>query len=481
MKIINALGYIMRFIIITLSIILLGLIIYLGVLPLKYFILVLLGIGVLDYLLSKFMTENGYGLIKIIPIIISIVFTIFISILIINMFKTAITIFKIHDNNVMSDKYYIVTLKDSPFKKESDIFNFDLGVYNDNSPIYRNAIAKMTKQVYFNDIEYASIELLKYALYDEKVDGILLNSFTKEYMESTYSDFVNKTNVIFTTDVEAEESVETNEIDVTKNVFNIYISGIDTYGSISNVSRSDVNMIATVNLNTSEILFTSIPRDYYVKLHDVNNLNDKLTHASIYGVNMSVATIEDLLGININYYLRVNFTSLMNVVDLIGGIDVYSDLTFTPYTNSGIRIKEGYNHMNGAMALAFARERYAYKEGDLHRVRNEQDVLIAIIKKITSNKSTITKYTSLLDEVSKSIETNMKRVDIGSIVKLILNKTPNFKIGTYSLTGTGDYAYTYSMGSQKLYVMIPDEETVRIGANNIINMQSGISLSELDI
>ena len=481
MKTINALGYIMRFIIIMLSIILMGFIIYLDILPFKYFILVLISLSLIVYLLSKYMTKNKLGLIKVVPIFISIIFTIFCTILIINLFKTAITIHKIHDDNIMHDKYYIVTLKESNFKKKSDIFNFDLGVFNDNTSIYSNTIKKMTKEVYFNEVEYSSIDLLKTALYDGSVDGILLSTYIKEYLQNTYSDFLSKVNFIYSVDVDAKEVTETSEVDVTNKVFNIYISGIDTYGDISLRSRSDVNMIATVNLNTSEILFTSIPRDYYVTLHDIDGYNDKLTHAGLYGVNMSVATIEDLLGISINYYLKVNFTSLINIVDLIGGIDVYSDISFTPYTNQGLRIKEGYNHMNGAMALAFARERYAYKEGDLHRVKNEQDVIMAVIKKITSSKSTITKYISLLDEVSKSVETNMTKSDIGKIVKLIISKTPNFKMATYSLYGTDYSAYTYSYGAQKLYVIIPNEDSVIKGSNNIINMQNGISINELDI
>ena len=240
-------------------------------------------------------------------------------------------------------------------------------------------------------------------------------------------------------------------------------------------------MLVTVNTKNHEILLTSIPRDYYVQLHDTTGYKDKLTHAGIYGINMSVNTIQDFLDINIDYYVRVNFSTLIDVVDIIGGIDVYSDKGFIPWTNTKLYIPEGNVHMNGAMALAFARERYTYQEGDRHRVQNQQDVITAIIKKVTSSTTILTKYTTLLDELSNSFETNIKTSTITTLMKHQLDKMPSWTIKNYSLNGSDSYDYTYSAGMQKLYVMIPDKETVAKAKEYIDGMENGKTLKELGL
>ena len=196
---------------------------------------------------------------------------------------------------------------------------------------------------------------------------------------------------------------------------------------------------------------------------------------------MSVNTIQDFLDINIDYYVRVNFSTLVNVVDVIGGIDIYSDKGFTPWTNKGLYIPEGNVHMNGAMALAFARERYTYQEGDRHRVQNQQDVITAIIKKVTSSTTILTKYTTLLDELSNSFETNIKTSTITTLMKHQLDKMPSWTIKNYSLNGSDSYDYTYSAGMQKLYVMIPDKETVAKAKEYIDGMENGKTLKELGL
>ena len=196
---------------------------------------------------------------------------------------------------------------------------------------------------------------------------------------------------------------------------------------------------------------------------------------------MSVNTIQDFLGINIDYYVRVNFSTLIDVVDIIGGIDVYSDKGFIPWTNTKLYIPEGNVHMNGAMALAFARERYTYQEGDRHRVQNQQDVITAIIKKVTSSTTILTKYTTLLNELSNSFETNIKTSTITTLMKHQLDKMPSWTIKNYSLNGSDSYDYTYSAGMQKLYVMIPDKETVAKAKEYIDGMENGKTLKELGL
>ena len=236
----------------------------------------------------------------------------------------------------------------------------------------------------------------------------------------------------------------------------MYISGIDTSGSISKVSRTDANILLTINTNTHEVLLTSIPRDYYVTLHSKKS-KDKLTHSGIYGINETVSTVEDLLDTDINYYLRVNFTTVIKLVDTLGGIDVYSDYDFT---RGNYHFKKGYNHVDGDAALVFSRERKLLAGGDNQRVKNQQHVIEAIMKKALNSKTILTKYTSILNSLEGSFQTNIEQDDISSLVKEQLNSMSSWEIKNNALTGTGASKSTYSMGSTLVYVMIPDESSV---------------------
>ena len=265
--------------------------------------------------------------------------------------------------------------------------------------------------------------------------------------------------ILMTIAVKLENDVQTIETTVTEVPFNIYISGIDTRGSISAVSRSDVNMVATINPITNEILLTSIPRDYYVDLYG-KNAKDKLTHAGVYGINTSIKTVENLLDTEVNYYLKVNFSTVIELVDLIGGVDVYSDKTFTAYTNKECHVVEGMNHFDGKCALAFARERYAYKIGDNHRIQNQQDVLMAIFNKITTTKDILIKYEEILTLLEDAIQTNMPKEKIYQMAKHQLDKMPKWQFKNYYLKGYDRMDYSYSYPTRKLYVMEPNISTV---------------------
>ena len=255
-----------------------------------------------------------------------------------------------------------------------------------------------------------------------------------------------------------------NEVDITKDAFNIFVSGIDTYGSVSSVSRSDVNMVITVNPNTHKVLITSIPRDYYVTLAS-KNAKDKLTHAGIYGIEESVATVENLLNIKINYYVKVNFTSLMDIVDALGGVNVYSKYSFT--SKDGYYYNQGYNNVDGKKALSFVRERSAFSEGDRTRVENQAAMIEALINKAIS-PTIITKYTSLLSALDGSFITNINTEDLTDFIKMQIDEMPEWTIENISLNGSDAFDYTYSYGGTKLYVMLPDNETV-INATTKIN------------
>lgn len=252
----------------------------------------------------------------------------------------------------------------------------------------------------------------------------------------------------------------------TKDSFILYISGIDSYGNINTTkSRSDVNIIAAINPKNRQVLLVNTPRDYYVPLDGTNGAKDKLTHAGIYGIEKSIATLNNLYDINIDYYLKVNFNTLIKFIDIIGGVDITSDTTFT---RDNVTINEGLNHLNGKEALVYARERKSYTSGDNHRGQNQQQLITAIIDKLSATPTIISKYKSILDSLNGSFQTNIK---IDMLLKLIKNElTSNSKwdVESIQVTGYDSKNYTYSMGSKYLlYVMEPNYESVDNASSKI--------------
>ena len=285
--------------------------------------------------------------------------------------------------------------------------------------------------------------------------------------------FVEKTKVIYKFTIIVKTSSVSKDLDVTRKPFNIYISGIDTYGEISSVSRSDVNMVVTVNPKTRQILLTSIPRDYYVPLHGKTGYNDKLTHAGLYGVDTSIQTVEDLLDIDINYYVKVNFSSVIKIVDALDGVEVLSDYSFTSI--DGYNYTKGYNKVNGEEALSFARERKAFSAGDNQRVKDQQALLEAMFRKCIS-PSMIVKYNSFLNSVEGSFVTNMPVDRLKALVKLQIAKKYKWIITANSLDGENSSNYTYSYSASKLYVMEPIEESVDYASKLIKSVIDGEKL-----
>ncbi len=476
-KKLNKIGIITSLILFLAILLIIYLVSKLNILPFHYLLLFIVIISLIGMFLVKIMVIKNYKLwLKIVSIICSYIIVLGIGIASIYINKTY-NFIDVINNNKMYEKYLILTLKDSNINNISDIEL--LGFYDEATDTYEKAFNSIKDKV--EKEEYSSINSLKEGLIDEEVDSIFISGVMYEYLCSEDSKFESLVKTIYEEKIEKEEvTIEKNHKDVTKDTFTIYVSGIDIYGDIALRSRSDVNMIVTVNPKTYDILMVSIPRDYYVKLRKYDSY-DKLTHAGMYGVDVSIDAIEDLLNIDIDYYVRVNFSTLVNVVDLIGGIDVRSDRTFTPFTNRTITIEKGLNHMDGSMALAYSRERYAYEEGDRHRVANQQDVISAIIKKMTSSKEVFTRYTKLLDSVSSSFQTNVEMDELTSIINYQLSKMPSWNISRYSLNGTNDMAYTYSMGEQELFVMRPDYDTVNTAKNYIESMIEGKDLSELGL
>ena len=266
------------------------------------------------------------------------------------------------------------------------------------------------------------------------------------------------------------------DVEVAEEPFTVYISGNDSYGEVTTAEgRSDVNILLTVNPNTRQILMTTTPRDYYVELPFGEGCWDKLTHAGNYGIDCSMQTLEALYDVEIDYYLRVNFSGFESIVEALGGVDVYSEYEFT--AASGHYFTQGYNAVDGPAALAFVRERYAFEAGDVQRGRNQMAMIQAIIDKAMS-PALLTGYMGLMESVSDSFVTNMPKSSVGDLMKLQLREGGSWNVVTNSVSGYVSEAYTYSDSSQLLSVMLPDEASVQYAAELIDRCESGEVLSE---
>ncbi|CYU64135.1 LCP family glycopolymer transferase CpsA [Streptococcus suis] len=291
-----------------------------------------------------------------------------------------------------------------------------------------------------------------------EIQAMVFNGVFTNILESEDPDFANKVRKLYTFKV--TKQVETTVEQASGASFNIYISGIDTYGPISTVSRSDVNIIMTVNRTTHKILLTTTPRDSYVAIADGGqNQYDKLTHAGIYGVNASVHTLENLYGIDISNYIRLNFTSFLQLIDLVGGIDVYNEQEFTGLYK-GYYFPQGDIHLDADHALGFVRERYSLANGDNDRGKNQEKVIAAIIKKLSSPDN-LSNYQAILAGLEGSIQTDLSLETIMSLVNTQLESGTQFEVTSQALTGTGrNDLPSYAMPSSQLYMMEINQDSL---------------------
>lgn len=443
----------------------------LNLIPIKYFLPILIFLLLFILLLDFKLIRKKTGLFS--RICFDIVGVIFIIVL--GFGLTYLNATYHFMNNLLSKgyevkNYVVVVEKSRNFQKIKDLDTLEIG-YLEADAYYSSVSKKIKKDISYQEKEVKEVASFTDSLVKKDVSGIILEKEYYQLLKEEYQNLEN-TKIIKTYPliVKKEKKKKKNH---EEDPFLLYISGIDTYGDIRSVSRSDVNIVAVVHPKSGKILLVSIPRDYYVPLHGISsNSKDKLTHAGIYGIDMSIETINDLLDININYYLRMNFSTLTKSIDLIGGIDVYSDQSFTSYTNKAITFQKGINHMNGEEALAFARERYAYQEGDRHRGKNQQEIITAMIKKLSSIKN-ITKYKQILESLDGTFETDMSYDDLTSLLKMQINQNIDWQVESISLDGVGSRMPTYSMGSRNLYVMIPDLESIKLAKAKIGVYQNG--------
>lgn len=466
----------MKIIGITLSSILFLLYLYLafllndlGLLSNKILLSIFVFVGVIILLVIFGMLKTKKNVLKISFFVISLLIMIACSVGIYYSNSTINFIDNIGNSKENYDYYYVIVMKDSKYTKLNDLNGEKIGQINDLS---QDVIDKI--DIKYEKNGYDSTNELVNALYDEKVSAIIISDIGEYLIENEDKDFTKKVRIIKTISIKKEEEVETSSKNITKEPFILYISGIDTGGSISKVSRSDVNIVATINPVSHEVLLTSIPRDYYVQLNGTTGTKDKLTHAGIYGVNKSITTIEDLLQIDIDYYAKVNFDTVVNLVDEIGGITIYSDQDL-----SFCNIKKGNNTVDGACALRFARERKSYASGDRHRGENQEEVIEAIINKVQTSPVILTKYNSILKNLEKNFETNVSNDVVKDFIKMQIKDMPSWEVESLNLDGYDSHNYTYSGGNSVLYVMEPNEKSVNKASETINAIISGKTFKDL--
>ena len=394
----------------------------------------------------------------------------------------------------------IVVLKSSSIKKESGLKGKKIGTIldMDKKPTKRMLDDLNKDNITYTTKDYSNLDELMEAFYSGEVDAICLNEKYRDILHETQAYFTFQTDTrivhqnVHYTKVEKNDNPSDPVNDISKDAFTVLVSGNDSYGSLQDSNtRSDANLLLTVNPKTGTILMTSIPRDYYVELvcpDDDSELAcpegsyDKLTHSGLMGVKSTEETIEKALGIKINYNVRINFSSVVNLVDALDGIDLdikKGEEVDIFYVNSQPGLSVGNHHVDGETALAFARERHAYADGDNQRVRNQQKVFKAIFNRIVSPKM-ITNYGKFMDALAVAFDTNLSGDEISKFVKYELNNMPNWKIESYAIVAEPDYQFCYQSQSYASVVQQNDimNEVARKKIKAVLNGKSSTTVED---
>ena len=382
--------------------------------------------------------------------------------------------FTSHINSTSNYSEYsmsVVVLKESDVHNVTQLDSVTGPTDTDNENIQKLIADIKTSQSKELTVEQSTSYLAAYtSLVSGEAKAIVLNSVFENIIESEYPDYASKIRKIYTKNITKEVAAPK----VSKNKsFNVYVSGIDTYGPISSVSRSDVNILMTVNRDSKKILLTTTPRDSYVPIADGgNNQKDKLTHAGIYGVDSSIHTLENLYGVDINYYVRLNFTSFLKLIDLLGGVDVYNDQEFTS-RHGKFHFPVGNVHLDSEQALGFVRERYSLADGDRDRGRNQQKVIVAIIQKLTSTEA-LKNYSDIIQGLQDSLQTNMPIETMMDLVNAQLESGGSYKVNSQDLKGTGQMGLpSYAMPDSNLYMMEIDDSSLAAAKSAIQDVMEG--------
>lgn len=423
--------------------------------------------------------KRGFGsVLSILMIVLSLLGTSVIS-------KLDLTIGNISGNDVITETTAVYVLKDDPAQEISDIQDYTLGYTKsydwENAQKALEAINTSLKTDIKTE-EFDSVDEMVGALYEKNVGAILLNMAYEDVLaeDEDYSDFSSQTRIIFENDVEKEQVQAVTNNKIEEEPFIVYISGSDTRNKKLSTSRSDVNILAVVNPESKQILLLNTPRDYYVQTTVSGSSKDKLTHCGLYGIDCSMGTLDNLYGVEVNYYAQINFTGFEKLIDELGGVEVYSEKSFST-KEGGYKIKKGMNTMSGKVALAFVRDRYSFADGDNARGRHQMAVIEAIINKATGSTAIINNYTGIMDSIEGMFATNISSSQISDLVKMQLKDGGTWNIKSYAVTGTGASKKPYSAPSKNAYVMIPDQDSVDFASELINKVFEGEILTDEDL
>lgn len=466
------------------------------ILPQNLFIPVILIFVLISLILILWINLMAHGVVsKVFAMIFVLLYTVSMGIGNFYVYKTDGFMQKVTDHKIgdVKNTVSIIVMDDSNIKDLSSLKGKKVGRLNNVDKVGTNKLLKSVKKKkgsnYFKTKKFDGALSEVEALYNGEIDAMILNESYRGNVTSVeeYEHFSTETRVVYSTSYYTTKKNDSLVVsDITKNPFTILISGNDTTGDVSELSRSDVNMLVTINPKTSTILLTSMSRDTYVEtVCDADGDTacpegqmDKITHTGIYGLNTTRQTVEKFYDLKVNYSFRVNFTSVIDVVDALDGIDLnveegeQCDL-FWANMKPGLPV--GMHHVDGETALAFARERKAYVDGDYQRVRNQQKVMQAIINRAISS-SALVNYTSFINSLESAFETNMTYDEITDLIKYELQAKPNWKFETYQISGLGDELMCASLG-QAASVQVPDLNTVRIAREKIEAVMNGKSSS----
>ena len=457
---------VLSFILIILTVITCGTLIYQSLFNTYYTISICVVLSIVIIFLSIILNKiklrawikNIISFISIIIIILELLFLIF--------GVSALKLLSnITDTGYRVETYGVYVLKSSDYKEIEDLDKKNINSLSSTENVYKEALKKLKKEISFHNEEYDTIDTLVTSLQNGKSDAVLYPISYDDVLREEFNDLYNSIKCIYTIDiVEMVDTIESDR-DIMKEPFAIYISGIDTSGNVASKARSDVNIIIAVNPNTKEIVLVNTPRDYYVTLASKGK-KDKLTHAGLYGVEESLNTLANLYDIEISYYVRVNFTSFIKIVDALGGIELDIPKGFCEQDSNRsknekdlICLKKGHQTLNGEEALAFARHRKTLPTGDRARGENQMKVLEAIIDKALS-PSIITKYNKLISSLEGRVTTNMTSGEMYKYAKKQIEDGGGYKITSISANGNDSRNVCYSTGSSKAYVMEPDEASI---------------------
>ena len=384
----------------------------------------------------------------------------------------------------------VIVKESSSIKNKSSLNGVSVGSLRLNEQGSKKALKELSSEgIVLNQTEYDSMTALLEAFYNGKVDSIIINESSRSQIldMEAYSNFDSNTRVVYQTSYKVKNNDSATSVsDITSKPFNVLISGSDTRGGFDENGRSDVIMVATVNPKTHTILLTSVPRDFYVTTACdagdgcMQGALDKITHTGMHGTNTTKRTVEQLLGIEINYTFKVGFDTVTDLVDAVGGVDVTVEPGYecNNFLHApGLSVHAGVNHLNGEQALGYARERYAYTEGDRQRTKNQQQVLMGIIDKITS-PSIITNYAAIMDSMANTFSTTMSNDEITDLIKYQLNNNPTWNMEQYMVDGTGDTLMCAELGDAAS-VMVPDQSTVKLAKDKISAVLAGKSSTEV--